>query len=137
MKKNKKNTIPESLEDAARVDGANDLRILFTVIVPLLTPILATMVIFVSVGHWNNYFSAMLYIRDRDKWPLMLVLREIVSSDTTVIESVSTMMNQEAQAHPFTLRMASIIITTLPILAVYPFMQKYFVKGIHLGSIKE
>jgi putative aldouronate transport system permease protein len=137
MKNFIRSTIPDTLEDAARVDGANDLRILFTIIVPLLTPIIATMLIFISVGHWNNYFSAMIYIRDRNKWPLMLVLREIVRQDTTVIESVATMLNQEAQAHPFTLKMASIIVTTLPILVVYPFMQKYFVTGIHLGSVKE
>ena len=132
-----RSTIPESLEDSARVDGANDIRILYSIIVPLLTPILATMLIFTSVGHWNNYFSAMLYIRDRDKWPLMLVLREIVSQDTTVVASVADMLNKSEQAHPFTLKMSSIIVTTLPILVVYPFMQKYFIKGIHLGSVKE
>jgi len=129
-------TIPESLEDAARVDGANDIKILFIVVVPLLIPIIATMIIFISVGHWNNYFSAMLYIRDRDKWPLMLVLREIVNS-TDIIATVADMMNQEEQASPFTLQMASIIVTTVPILIVYPFMQKYFVKGLNLGSVKE
>jgi putative aldouronate transport system permease protein len=132
-----RSTIPDSLEDSARVDGANDIRILISIIVPLLTPILATMLIFTSVGHWNNYFSAMLYIRDREKWPLMLVLREIVSADTTVVASVQDMLNKEEQAHPFTLRMSTIIVTTLPILVVYPFMQKYFIKGIHLGSVKE
>ena len=137
MKNFIRTTIPDSLEDSARVDGANDLRILYSIIVPLLTPILATMLIFISVGHWNNYFSAMLYIRDRDKWPLMLVLREIVKQNTDVVASVASMLNEDEQAHPFTLKMSSIIVTTLPILIVYPFMQKYFVTGIHLGSVKE
>ena len=137
MKNFIRTTIPESLEEAARVDGANDLRILFQIITPLLIPIIATMVVFISVGHWNSYFNAMIYMRDRDKWPLMLVLREIVAQNTTVVESVAQMLNDEAQAHPFTLRMASIIVTTAPILIVYPFMQKYFVTGIHLGSVRE
>jgi len=129
-------TISESLEEAAKVDGANDLRILFTIIVPLLKPAIATMIIFSAVHYWNSYFGAMMFISDRNLWPLTLVLRELVVEDTSMVNPVTQMLTAEARSHPFTLRMAAVIITILPILAVYPFMQKYFVKGLALGSVK-
>lgn len=136
MKNFIKTTVPESLEEAARVDGANDLRILFSVVVPLLTPAIATMTIFCAVGYWNSYYSAMMYISDRALWPLQLVLRELVVEDTSAVSPVSQMLISEARSHPFTLKMAAIVITVLPIMAVYPFMQRFFVKGIALGSVK-
>lgn len=129
-------TVSESLEEAAKVDGANDIRILFTIIVPVLKPAIATMIIFSAVHYWNSYFAAMMYITDRNLWPLTLVLRELVVEDTSMVNPVSQMLTAEARSHPFTLRMAAVVITILPILAVYPFMQKYFVKGISLGSVK-
>lgn len=131
-------SIPESLEEAAKVDGANDLRILWSVIVPMLTPAIATMTIFHAVGYWNNYFSAMMYVSDRKLWPLILVLRELVIENTNDVSSpVTAALTSQARSHPFTLKMAAIVITILPILIVYPFMQKFFVKGIALGSVKE
>jgi putative aldouronate transport system permease protein len=129
-------TVSESLEEAAKMDGANDLRILFTIIVPLLKPAIATMIIFNAVHYWNSYFAAMMYITDRNLWPLTLVLRELVVEDASMVSPVTQMLTAEARSHPFTLRMAAVVITILPILAVYPFMQKYFVKGIALGSVK-
>ena len=130
-------SIPVSLEEAARVDGANEIKILFLIIVPLLKPAIATMIIFCAVNYWNNYFSAMLYIADRRLWPLILVLRELVVENTDAVSPVTVMLTQTARSHPFTLKMAAIIIVILPILAIYPFMQQYFVKGISLGSVKE
>lgn len=130
-------SVPESLEEAARVDGANDLRILFSIIVPLLTPAIATMTIFSAVGYWNSYFSAMMYISARKLWPLTLVLRELVVEDTSAVSPVTAMLTSLSRSHPFTLKMAAIVITILPILVVYPFMQRFFVKGISLGSVKE
>lgn len=130
-------SVPDSLEEAAKVDGANELRILFSVIVPLLTPAIATMTIFSAVGYWNNYFSAMMYVSSRKLWPLTLVLRELVVEDTSAVSPVTQMLTSQSRSHPFTLKMAAIVITILPILVVYPFMQRYFVKGISLGSIKE
>ncbi len=130
-------SVPESLEEAARVDGANDLRILFSIVVPLLTPAIATMTIFSAVGYWNNYYSAMLYVSSRKLWPLTLVLRELVVEDTSAVSPVTAMLTSQSRSHPFTLKMAAIVITILPILVVYPFMQRYFVKGISLGSVKE
>ena len=137
MKNFIRTSVPESLEEAARVDGANDLRILWSVVVPLLKPAIATMTIFHAVGYWNNYFSAMMYISDRNKWPLILVLQELVVENTDSVSPVTAMLTSQARSHPFTLKMAAIIIVILPVLVVYPFMQRYFVRGISLGSVKE
>lgn len=130
-------SVPESLEEAAKIDGANDLRILFSIVSPLLKPAIATMTVFCSVGYWNSYFSAMLYVQDRKLWPLTLVLRELVVENTSSVSPVTQMLAATNRSHPFTLKMAAIVITILPILVVYPFMQRYFVKGISLGSVKE
>jgi ABC-type sugar transport system, permease component len=137
MKNFIKMSVPEALEEAAKVDGANDLRILISVVVPLLKPAIATMIIFNAVNYWNNYFNAKLYISNRNRWPLMLVLQELVAQDTTSVSPVTQMLTSEARASPFTLQMVAVVITLLPILMVYPFMQRYFVKGISLGSVKE
>ena len=137
MKNFIRTAIPASLEEAAKIDGANEIRILFSVIVPLLKPVIATMIIFCAVNYWNNYFSAMLYVSDRKLWPLILVLRELVVENTDAVSPVSVMLTAEARSHPFTLKMAAVIIVIMPILAVYPFMQKYFIKGINLGAVKE
>lgn len=137
MKNFIRTSVPESLEEAARVDGASDLRILWSVVVPLLKPAIATMTIFHAVGYWNNYFSAMMYISDRKKWPLILVLQELVVENTDSVSPVTAMLTSQARSHPFTLKMAAIVIVILPILVVYPFMQRYFVRGISLGSVKE
>ncbi len=137
MKNFIRTTIPDSLEEAARVDGANDVRILVSVVIPVLKPAIATMTIFSAVFYWNNYFSAMMYISDRKRWPLILVLRELVVENTDAVSPVTAMLTAAARSHPFTLKMAAIVITILPILVIYPFMQRYFVKGISLGSVKE
>lgn len=137
MKNFIRTTVPESLEEAAKIDGANDLRVLGSVVFPLLTPAVATMVVFCAVWYWNSYFSAMLYVTDRKLWPLTLVLRELVVEDTSAVSPVTQMLTSQNRSHTFTLKMAAIVITILPILVVYPFMQKYFVKGISLGSVKE
>ncbi len=130
-------SVPESLIEAAKIDGANDLRVLGSIVVPLMKPAIATMTIFHAVGYWNNYFSAAMYVSDRKLWPLTLVLRELVVENTDSVSPVTAMLNSQARSHPFTLKMAAIIIVIIPILLVYPFMQRYFVKGISLGSIKE
>ncbi|MCL1855973.1 MAG: carbohydrate ABC transporter permease, partial [Clostridia bacterium] len=130
-------SVPESLEEAAKVDGANDLYILFRVVVPLLKPAIAAMVVFSAVEYWNSYYTAMMYISSRKLWPLTLVLRELVIENTNEVSPVAQMLNAEYRANPFTIKMAAIVITILPILVVYPLMQKHFVKGISLGSVKE
>jgi putative aldouronate transport system permease protein len=129
-------SVPASLEEAARIDGANDFTILWRVVLPLSLPALAVVVLFYSVAHWNAYFSALVYIQSRELYPLQLVLREIlitsnVESMTTGVSSGDTY--QVAQ----TIKYATIVVATLPILLVYPFLQKYFVKGALIGAIKE
>lgn len=126
--------IPSSLEEAAFIDGANELKILWRVIIPLCKPAIATFTLFHAVGHWNAYFNSILYISNRKKWPLMLIVREMVTQSGTGMVQQSTVTENLAQ--PFTLQMAIIIFTIIPILCVYPFVQKYFMKGMMLGSVK-
>ena len=129
-------SVPVSLEEAARIDGANDFTILFRVVLPLSLPALAVVVLFYAVAHWNSYFPALIYIHSRDLYPLQLVLREIlitsnVESMTTAISSGDTF--QVGQ----TIKYATIVVATVPILVIYPFLQRYFVKGALIGAIKE
>ncbi len=130
-------SLPESLIESAKMDGANDIFILIKIVLPLSKAVLATMVLFYSVSHWNNYFSAMLYLNDKKKYPLQIILRNIVISG--MFSEESSMMGSVSQFRvtEMTLRYAVIIFATLPILIVYPFVQKYFVKGVMIGSLKE
>jgi putative aldouronate transport system permease protein len=127
--------IPESLEEAARIDGANDMVILFKVVLPLSLPVISVMVLFYGVGHWNSWFGAMLYLRDRGLYPLQLILREILifSSTDDMMVSLGTRRGQDMSE---IIKYATIMVATVPILAIYPFMQKYFVKGVMVGAIK-
>ncbi|MGI6336305.1 MAG: carbohydrate ABC transporter permease [Eubacteriales bacterium] len=126
--------IPDSLEDAAQIDGCGDLRMLFTIFLPLSTPVLATIALWAAVGYWNNYLSGILYIRTSAKYPLQVVLRSIVLSGTDLVRDLT--VEDETNVLELSLKYAAIIFTTLPILCVYPFLQRYFVKGIMVGSIK-
>ncbi|MBD2845108.1 carbohydrate ABC transporter permease [Paenibacillus sp. IB182496] len=132
--------IPEELEEAARIDGASDPYILFRIVVPLSLPIIATLCLFTAVAYWNNFFNAIVYIRDVDKWPLMLFLREIIEGAKLIsisgggVENAAEAGNVQITAE--TLQYATLMIVTLPILCVYPFLQRFFVKGIMLGSVK-
>ncbi|MDQ0897843.1 MULTISPECIES: carbohydrate ABC transporter permease [unclassified Paenibacillus] len=125
-------SLPEELEDSAKIDGASDLRILFTIVLPLSKPILATLALWSAVGHWNAWFDAMLYIQDQSKTVLQILLRRIV---ITAEGDPLTAVPIEEQA-PETLKAAIIMFTALPILVVYPFLQKYFVQGVLVGSLK-
>ena len=129
-------TIPPSLEEAAVIDGANEFTVLRKVIIPLSKPAIATFVLFHAVGHWNSYFNAILYISSRDKWPLMLIVREMVVDSGTSMIQQGVVDGAQNLAQPFTLKMAIIVATILPIICVYPFVQKYFMKGMLLGSVK-
>ncbi|NMA95872.1 MAG: carbohydrate ABC transporter permease [Clostridiales bacterium] len=128
--------LPTSIEEAALIDGANDVQTLFKIILPLCLPILATLGLFTVVGYWNTYFTAIIYLTKRDKWPLQLVLREIVF-ESAAAEMQHGMAAEERITQPFTLKMSSIVIATLPIMCVYPFLQKYFMTGLVLGGVKE
>ena len=128
--------VPRSLEESAQIDGANEFVVLLRIILPLSMPVVAVMLLFYGVGHWNNWFSAVLYIRHRSKYPLQLILREIlieneVSSMTTDVGSL------DKEAISETIKYATIVVATVPILCIYPFLQKYFAKGVMIGAIKE
>ena len=127
--------IPVSLEESARLDGANDFTILFRIILPLSKAIIAVMVLFYGVAHWNAWFDAVLFIRERNMYPLQIILREILISSST--ESMMTgVAGGDQFAMSENIKYATIIVATLPILAVYPFIQKYFVKGVMIGAVK-
>jgi putative aldouronate transport system permease protein len=118
--------IPQELEESASLDGCNDLMTLIRIVLPLSLPVLATFGLFYAVGHWNSYFSAMIYLTDDKMYPLQLILREIlILSDT----DEGFMMSE-------TIQFATIVVATIPILCVYPFIQLYFVKGIMVGAVK-
>ena len=126
--------IPSSLTESAYLDGANDIQILFKVILPLSMPIIATMTLFYAVGHWNSYFQAMIYLNSKSKFPLQVLLREIIVAGNMAEESADLSANMQIIAINF--KYAVIIITIVPILVVYPFLQKYFTKGVMIGAIK-
>jgi putative aldouronate transport system permease protein len=127
--------LPVSLEESARIDGANDFQILFRVILPTSKPILAVMVLFYAVGHWNSWFSASIFLQNRELYPLQLILREILIQGRVADfgGNAANVTHQVAK----NLKYATIIVSTIPILIIYPFIQKYFVKGVMLGSLKE
>lgn len=131
--------IPEELNEAAVIDGANELQIFYRVILPLSKPALAAFGLFYAVGQWNTYFNAILYLNDPAKWTVQVILRQIVILDDTTNSLASAARDAAKSAHlppPETIGMAAIILSTLPILVVYPFLQKHFAKGVMLGSVK-
>lgn len=127
--------IPDSLEESAKLDGASHFTILFKIILPLSLPIVAVMVLYYAVFHWNAWFNAMIFINDRSLYPLQLVLREIlIQNDTSTMAAGVGAGDQEAIGE--SIKYAVIVVATLPILCVYPFLQKYFVKGALVGAVK-
>lgn len=126
--------IPEALEESARLDGANDLQILWHIIIPVSKATLAVITLFVAVAIWNSWFTASIFLTDRGKWPLQLFLREILINNSQ--RSLNTGVKASAMAQQTLVKYCIIVVATLPILAIYPFLQKYFVKGIMIGSIK-
>ncbi|TMV50845.1 carbohydrate ABC transporter permease [Paenibacillus mesophilus] len=130
-------SIPGEIQEAASIDGCSDWKTLWRVVLPLSMPILAVMVLFYAVGHWNAYFNALIYLTDRGQYPLQLILREIlVQGEMEHMVNVGdsshakTIMDQEA------VKYAVVVVANLPILLLYPFLQKYFVKGIMIGALK-
>ncbi|MEK3721435.1 carbohydrate ABC transporter permease [Paenibacillus sp. FSL H8-0034] len=128
-------SLPEALEESARMDGARNFTILFRIIIPLSVPVIATIALFYAVYFWNDYFHPMLYINDAGLKPLQLYLRDIVmdaDSSSAVNKSVDDMMN----VSPEGVRAATVIASIIPMLLVYPYLQKHFVKGVLIGSVK-
>lgn len=131
------NGIPNEMQEAASIDGCSNMQTLLRIVLPLSMPVIAVMILFYSVGHWNAYFSALIYLNDRELYPLQLFLREILVqgemqemvdvSDDSLLRSI---MDAEA------IKYAAVIVANLPVLMLYPFLQKYFVKGVMIGAIK-
>lgn len=142
------NTIPDALEESARIDGASEMKIFFKIMLPLSIPVLATIALFVGVGNWNDWFTGAYFVtRRRDLYPAATLLHDLLSQAVFQSSSDSVsgksnineqlMMGISQSATPESLKMAFLVILTLPIMCVYPFLQKYFVKGVMIGSIKE
>ncbi|TXK75872.1 carbohydrate ABC transporter permease [Paenibacillus sp. N3.4] len=130
-------SIPADLEDASRIDGCNDTGLFFRIVLPLSMPALAAFGLFYAVGYWNTFFNAILYINDFHKQPLQVLLRNmLIESSTAVSGEAAAAINSEQRIPPETLKMAAVIIATLPIMMVYPFLQKHFAKGAMIGSVK-
>ena len=122
--------LPEELFESARIDGAHEWRILLQIVIPLSVPSMITIGLFYAVGHWNSFFAAIMYITDRSLFPLQVVVREILMMTQQPLE------NAEDMVPTVTMQMSAVIFASLPIIAVYPFLQKHFTKGMLLGSIK-
>jgi putative aldouronate transport system permease protein len=127
--------IPEGVEESAKIDGCNDIQILVSMILPLSLPSIATFTLFYAVGHWNSYFSAVLYINDAAKWPVQVLLRQIVILANGGFGDSSS-LGESVVVPSQSLNMGVIVVSTLPILIVYPFLQKHFAKGLLVGSMK-
>ena len=125
-------SVPDSLEESAKLDGANQWTILWKIMVPLVKPTIAVICLYYAVTHWNSWFNAMLFIRNKSGYPLQLVLREILlQNDTTAMTA-----GAEDYMISETIQFATIVVATVPILAIYPFIQRYFVKGVMIGAVK-
>lgn len=128
--------VPESLEESAKLDGANNLTIMFRIIVPLSKASIAVVVLYYAVGIWNSWFPAMIYLKDRTKYPLQLILREILLLNDNSVMTSSADAISNAQLERKLVKYATIVVSTLPIMCFYPFIQKYFTKGVMIGAVK-
>ncbi|RKN85834.1 carbohydrate ABC transporter permease [Paenibacillus ginsengarvi] len=128
--------IPEALIESAHIDGANDLKVFWKVVIPLSAPLIATMVLFYAVGHWNSFFSALIYLNESSKFPIQLILRNIVIQGDTSAQSTEMSGVVGTMVVDQNIKYAVVMIAILPILVLYPFLQKYFVKGSMVGSLK-
>lgn len=129
--------IPTELEESAKIDGSGNFRILWDIVLPLSFPVIAVMVLFYSVGHWNSYFQALIYLQDEKRFPLQLILRQILiqgQTDDMVKGTSESFLQQQLSVEG--LKYAVLIVANLPMLMLYPFLQKYFVKGVMIGSLK-
>ncbi|MDO3413170.1 carbohydrate ABC transporter permease [Saccharibacillus sp. CPCC 101409] len=136
-------TIPKELQEAAQIDGCTNLRLFWKIVLPLSAPIIAVMALFYGVAHWNSYFPSLIYLNSESKYPLQMVLRQILvlqemSAETTgaaVSADMAALMASKAETASL-IKYGVIVVSTLPIIAVYPFLQRYFVQGVMIGSVK-
>lgn len=131
-------SLPSSLIEAAKIDGANELTVLIKVILPISLPFMATFLLFYSVERWNEWWHALLYINTRELMPLQIYLREVlINFNTQLATQAQTITSTGERIHMQSVQMATIVVSTIPILCVYPFVQKHFAQGVMMGAIKE
>lgn len=129
--------IPDSIEESAKIDGANDLTILFKIMIPMVIPVIATIALFYGVAKWNAWFNAMIYLSNRKMFPLQLISRSILTSMTDqALNRSNNLSGDDFAITPLSFRSALMVVTIIPLLLVYPFIQRFFIKGIMIGSIK-
>ena len=132
-----RSAIPSELLEAARLDGCNDFQYFFRILIPLSAPIIAVLTLFYAISHWNQFFTALIYLSDKALFPLQLILRDILIQsqvDMNMMEDLQSMAAKEAMRE--LLKYALIVVASVPVLIIYPFVQKYFVRGIMLGAVK-
>ncbi|MFD0712100.1 carbohydrate ABC transporter permease [Paenibacillus sp. GCM10027626] len=127
--------IPVELEESAKIDGAGYMKIFFRIILPLSIPALATIGLFIAVGQWNNWYTPMLFLNDKELWPLAMVLRDILINNNMELTRAGSFISEEFMLAD-TIKNAVVVVSVVPIILVYPFIQKHFVKGVMIGSIK-
>ena len=127
--------VPDSLEESAHIDGANDIIVLFRIILPLIMPTIAVLLLYYGVAHWNSWFPASLYIKDDVNLPIQNVLRAILIANSNILNAAAA-ENDQINQFAETIKYATIVLTTVPVLCIYPFLQKYFVKGVMIGAVK-
>ena len=126
--------IPESLPESAYLDGANDIQVMFRIIMPLIKPTLAVILLYYGVAHWNAWFGASIYLKDTAKLPVQNIIRNILLANMSFGENTGGVENYDEYAEA--IKYAAIIVSTFPILCVYPFLQKHFTKGVMIGAVK-
>jgi putative aldouronate transport system permease protein len=132
--------IPSSLIESAKLDGANEYRIYFSIIIPLSKAVLAAILLFSLVGHWNSYFDSMMYTSSSELQTIQLFLKKVITDSSASAMTGNVVREMPAQAmkvNPQTMKLAAMVVTAFPILCVYPFLQKYFAKGVLIGSVKQ
>ncbi|MEG0766413.1 MAG: carbohydrate ABC transporter permease, partial [Clostridia bacterium] len=132
--------LPAPLFESARIDGAREYRIFFQIVIPLCKPVLAAIALFTFVGHWNSYFDSMMYTSSQSLQTIQLFLKKVITdpsfSNSVGSAASATMPDQAYKITPRTIKLATMMVTALPVIAVYPFLQKYFVKGVMIGAVK-
>ena len=127
--------VPESLIESSYIDGANDLIIVFRIILPLIMPTIAVLLLYYGVGHWNAWFNASIYLQDNELLPIQNIMRSILIANSNILNA-SAAENDQVNEFAESIKYATIILTTVPVLCIYPYLQKYFVKGVMVGAVK-
>jgi len=129
-------TLPDSLEESAKLDGANDIYIYWKIYLPLAKPIIATLFLYTLTDKWNEWYFPMIYLNDSNKWPLQLMLREVIGTNQVSDQAASAVAAQQ-KVYTMGVKMATLVVTMLPVMCIYPFLQKYFMSGLTVGAVKQ